>query len=128
MSGCFPGSANPNSKFSDSDILEIRAQWVTGLLSGKEIADKWGVCTTTIYSICRGESYPQDGYSHVGIKDRFTIKGERHPAHKLTEPDVLKIRKMLSEGVTQKRIAELFGVAQCTVSEIKLYKKWRHLP
>lgn len=54
--------------------------------------------------------------------------GEKSPVAKLTETDVLDIRRRsLSETEFQKDIAREYGVKQSRVSMIKTGKTWRHL-
>ena len=46
---------------------------------------------------------------------------------KLTEGKVRRIKKSLRRGVTQKVIAERFGVTRGTISSINNGKTWRHV-
>lgn len=48
--------------------------------------------------------------------------GENHGCHKLTWDDVHEIRK---KELSQKELAKKFGVAQCTISAIQLFKLWK---
>lgn len=52
--------------------------------------------------------------------------GEENGASKLLEVDVRSIRRLLAQGLTQRSIADRFGVTQGAVSDIKLGKNWRH--
>lgn len=59
------------------------------------------------------------------MKDRDRqARGERHSQVKLTEAAVIEIRALLAEGALQRSIAERFGIAQATVSNIKSGKSW----
>ena len=53
-------------------------------------------------------------------------KGERLGS-KLTEPDVVEIRRLRSQGMLQREIAERFAVTQETVSLIVLGRRWAHV-
>lgn len=53
--------------------------------------------------------------------------GEDAPNAKLTERDVLQIRKRVAAGEFQKRIAKEYGVNPSNVSAIKRRLTWRHL-
>ena len=46
---------------------------------------------------------------------------------KLKNADILEIRKMLSDGVAQRRIAERFSVAQSQIGAVKRGKTWSHV-
>jgi len=60
------------------------------------------------------------------LKDKY--KGENHPRSKLTEKGIVKIKILLEEGnLTQKEIAEKFGISQTTISDIKTGKRWKHI-
>lgn len=50
--------------------------------------------------------------------------GEAHPMRKLTAKQVQQIK---AEKGTQTEIAKKYGIAQCTVSEIKRGKSWKCL-
>lgn len=54
-------------------------------------------------------------------------KGSERPSAKLTEEDVREIRKRLYAGETTCRLAEEYGVSQSVISEIKNWKKWKHV-
>lgn len=53
--------------------------------------------------------------------------GERQPLSKLTAEDVLKIRKLHSEGVKQRELARAFKVAPQTISALITRRTWKHV-
>lgn len=53
--------------------------------------------------------------------------GENNPSAKLTEADVLDIRKWYKEGMKQREIAKIKSIACQSVSGIVNYKKWKHV-
>lgn len=53
--------------------------------------------------------------------------GARHHMAKLTDADVLQIRRMSEEGTPLRDIAEAFGVCKLNVRSIVLRKTWRHI-
>jgi hypothetical protein len=56
------------------------------------------------------------------------IVGERCCTAILTDADVLNIRRRLQQGEKQSRIAAEYGVKQCTISNVRTGKHWKHLP
>lgn len=54
-------------------------------------------------------------------------KGSKHPSAKLTEEQVLLIRKRLEAGEMQINLAKEFNVHKCTISMIKRRENWRHI-
>jgi hypothetical protein len=61
------------------------------------------------------------------IKYPLVFLGEANPMAKLTSEDVLKIRKIYSEGIGPKKISELFDLSPKYVGEIVSRKRWKHL-
>jgi hypothetical protein len=57
----------------------------------------------------------------------FLRKGEKHPCSKLTEIQVLKIKKDIISGEKQSSIATRYGIDQRHVSDIKNEITWKHL-
>jgi len=55
------------------------------------------------------------------------VQGERIGSAKLTESDIRSIRRLRSEGLSQRAIGEKFGVAQAHISKILLGVWWRHV-
>lgn len=53
--------------------------------------------------------------------------GERNGNRKLCSSDVLKIRKLLRRGTSQRNIGKMFGVAQSQIQLIAAGKAWRHV-
>ncbi len=55
-------------------------------------------------------------------------RGEDNPQAKLSVDQVVEIREMRDQGVTQRVVAQRFGISQTLVRHIMLGKAWRHLP
>ena len=60
-------------------------------------------------------------------KGRLKVKGEDNPAAKLTEEQVVEIRKLAGTGLTQRAIGKRFGVCQYTVRMIVIGRNWKHV-
>ena len=58
----------------------------------------------------------------------FLKQGSKNPSAKLTEYDIPKIRKLLSEGKTLRSIGKQFNVEHCQINEIKQGRHWKHVP
>jgi HNH endonuclease len=54
-------------------------------------------------------------------------KGEKHLAAKLHDTDIPQIRSLLDAGVSQRKIADQFGVNPSQISRIAAGVRWRHL-
>lgn len=58
----------------------------------------------------------------------YVKKGSTHHKSKLTEADVLEIKRLLQKGeLSQPKIGERFGVSRQTINHIKLGYTWAHV-
>jgi Autographiviridae endonuclease len=55
------------------------------------------------------------------------VKGSRVKHAKLTESDVLEIRREVAAGTCQRRLAERFGVSPSSINVIVRRRRWRHV-
>lgn len=117
------GSNRPNSKISESDVVEILEMLQNGV-SSKEIANKFSIGVGQISSIKRNRTW-----KHVARKFEFPLCiGEQHFLSKLTNLDVVEIHNLLENGkCSQYEIAKKFNVAQSVISRIKTGARWAHL-
>ena len=78
-----------------------------------------------------GENHPQYGKKHTEEhKAKLSIvnSGETASNAKLTESDVLEIRRLYATGdYTQKELSIKFNVNQQTISKIILRKLWKYI-
>lgn len=54
-------------------------------------------------------------------------RGERNSSAKLTEPEVVEIKRLISEGVGQRILGERFGVGTSTIAHIATNRTWAHV-
>jgi hypothetical protein len=71
---------------------------------------------------------PKENITHA-IKNGLSadLKGHKNGNSKLKESDVIGIRKMSSNNIPQKKIAEKYNISVPTVSEIANRKTWKHI-
>lgn len=83
-------------------------------------------CDKTIHTV---ETYIKRGPA-LGSKRPSTSAaayGERNAASVLTANDVLRLRKMATDGMLQKDIAVVFGIRPSYVSRIVNRHAWKHI-
>jgi hypothetical protein len=54
-------------------------------------------------------------------------RGSNHHKSKLTEEDVVEIKKRLEQGETQASLARYYGVSQPSIRDIKSGRSWSHI-
>lgn len=55
------------------------------------------------------------------------VSGEKIVQSKLKTEQVIKIKKLLAQNISNKKIAESFNINHCTVSDIKNNKTWKQV-
>lgn len=61
------------------------------------------------------------------VKKKTGAEGSNNGSSKLTEEDVLAIRKLASENVSSKEIAEQFNISRGNCNSIIARKYWKHI-
>lgn len=119
-----PGVLNGHAKLTEADVLDIRRLHSQGVSCGR-LGAMFGVQKSNVAMIVR-----RDTWKHLpgAMPPVFDQRGERGSNAKLVEADVLEIRRLAAEGVTQKDIAARFGVTRSNVGVIANRRTWGHLP
>lgn len=60
-------------------------------------------------------------------KNNSFAKGSRVGTSKLEEKDILRIKSLIVDGLSNQEISDLFGVSRANISHIRLGKSWRHV-
>ena len=92
-------------------VPKLRQERAEGA-SLKELATKYHYAPGTIWSICRGLMYAKCGGP---IAEKRNLK--------LTDDDIINIRRRVANGEMQRRLAEEYGVHESTISIIKTGKR-----
>lgn len=97
-----------------------------------EIPDDLLVCHTCDNRACVNVEHlflgtPQDNMTDMVNKGR-SLFGERNPTNKLTEADVMNIRRLYYDGQSAKLIAKKYHTTPSYLYNIVWGKVWTHLP
>lgn len=57
----------------------------------------------------------------------YAVRGEQQGLSKLTNAQVLEIRRLAAQGISQYVIKDIFGVTQANVSAIVRRETWKHI-
>jgi len=117
-------------RYNEKSVYSHRFSW---LLAGHTIPEGLCVCHAP-HSICghRNCVNPQHlrvdtiaANNHVKIADGTSNRGTKNPKNKLTEEQVLEIRRRCTENKT--RLGEEFGVSRFAIGNIINKKRWAWL-
>lgn len=130
---CSVKERSGNMKLGNADVLEIRQMALNGCNYG-DIAERFRVNRDTIWLIVEGlnrKHVPMLTEEQVAyIRSKKTKRmpiGSKHANAKLTEADVIEIRRRYSNGEHQTKIAKFFGIHQGNVHYIIARKTWTHI-
>lgn len=124
------GKDNLNTKQSKEEVELMLSEYTPGITSQKEIAKKYGVSQAQISIILNKKNRTKDVETPEYIFNPNTkiVYGEKHGAAKLTEEQVLEIRReYLTKTATQQALAIKYGVTQTLISAIVLRQIWKHI-
>lgn len=124
------GESNPNTDFTEPEIIALRLDYVAGLPINT-ILRRYGCTKAAFHDYVGGRSW-----AHIlgenGCPTLPELKSENRrrtkSAAKLTEDDVRAIRQRLERGDMGKDIAADFGIHKATISDIKNRKIWADIP
>lgn len=115
------GEANNQCVLDETKVREIRALCAAGV-PYVEVADRFGVTQSNVSAIARRASWKwlDEGAAKL-VRSRY------HAHSKITEADVLEMRRMFSEGLRICEIAKSYGVTASNISHIVRRKSWTHI-
>lgn len=118
------GVAHGKAKLTGDQVLQIRHLYAAGNITHEELGRQFGVAGGTIASILTGKKWKHVG----GPISRIDMHGETNKTSKLTEADVLEIRRRYAAGgIYQRQLAEEYGVEQSNIGFIVRRKTWTHI-
>ncbi len=113
-----------HGKVTADDAVVIRQRFANGE-SGSALATEYGVKYGAIRAIAAGENYPNAGGPLV---KRGQAKGEQHCRAKVTQADVVEIRRAYNaKEMSHLQLAVRYGVNPSTIGAIVSNKTWRHV-
>jgi plasmid maintenance system antidote protein VapI len=118
---------SPTVKISMDIANSIRKDYLTGNFEQKNLCEKYGVSIKTISDVIRNKRWinPDYIYKKITVNLGKNFKTGNLPWQKLNKENVEEIRTLISNGVKDRKIAELFGVSRRAITKIKLNETWR---
>lgn len=115
-------SRNGNTILTEVDVAEILSLRESGLFC-RQIAERFGVKTVTIYALCEGRNW-KGCYRPTAKASRL---GERAGNVKITAAVALTIRGLRASGLTIRECAERTDVSESLATSVIYRKSWKHL-
>lgn len=118
ISALMTGSAHPQSSLTEGDVRQIREEYVGRRGQVSELAKRYSTAISTMSSIVRGHTW-----THVP----GTAPTQGKSRVRLTEKDVLEIRRRRSAGETLLRIADDYDTSASNILSICSRKSWANV-
>lgn len=120
------GSKNHMAVLSEDDVTKIKELYTVNKVKQSDLAKQFNVCKQTINNILHGKVWSQV-IGDDEIKIHSSKQGENNSQSKLTENDVITIKKSLIEGVSQYELAKRFNISRTVITNIQRGKHWNHV-
>jgi DNA-binding CsgD family transcriptional regulator len=104
------------TKLNEKEVIEIKLLLKEGKLTREEISKVYNVSSSLITQIKQGKRWGDVGEDLSNLCK-----------HILNEDIVIKIKKLLKNGISRKEIAEMFKVNIDTIHRIAQGKTWKHV-
>jgi hypothetical protein len=117
-----PGEEHAMAKLTDSAVRDIHRRVREGEWQA-QVAEDYGVCVETVEFIVRGRTW-----RHLGLRPLPRRRGSDKPGAKLTEEQVVEMRRRAARGEKGAVLASEFGVGRTTVFNIIKRNRWAHVP
>jgi DNA-binding MarR family transcriptional regulator len=118
-----------NSDLSEEDILHIVELYDIHKWTQKEIGEKFQISQVQVGRILRRECFKhveRKIFPGVVIKSR-TMVGSSHKNSKVSDEQVLEIRRLWSEGVSKGELSRRYSLDRKTVSDMVERRTWKHI-
>jgi hypothetical protein len=119
-------------KLDEATVREIREAFEAGSTQ-PELAKRYDISNGLLVPLLTGRIW-----SHVPVVPRDERRwakrvvgggsGEQCPTHKLTEREVIEIRKRVRAGESMYSIGPKYGVSQATIADAVHRRTWKHVP
>ena len=116
------GTYATNSKLNDDLLREIYELRMFGYTC-VEIAEKYDIDVNAIYKATGSKNW-----KHLNKPDHIKHRGSTHYNTKLSDSDVLDIRRLRRSGLSYIDLGKRYSMSPGTICNICLGRSWKHLP
>lgn len=110
-------------KLTEDEVMEIKKMLINNV-PRKDIIQRFDINKQTLSRIERNKCH---SHVHVDGWDEYLNKRNGIKRNKLTDDDVVQIKKLLIQGVSQEEIAKKFNVKRATIGNISRNANWKHV-
>jgi hypothetical protein len=117
----------------DGKKIEVRSHRRSFEIFKGHIPEEMQVCHSCDNPSCCNPDHLWLGTAKENTQDSFkkgrrpTLEKRARAAGKLTEEEVIEMRKMYKDGSSQRDLQDLFGISQSQTQGILSYRYWKHI-
>jgi hypothetical protein len=121
------GERQWKASLRDADVPDIHEEYAAGE-SRTAIARRRGVSNRVIEDVLNGQTYRNSQPAVPAANRPPERAGEANGNARLTEADVLEIRRLWATGqYTKAALARRYGVGRKAISDVVERRKWKHI-
>lgn len=125
------GEGSSSASLSQEEVDELRKIYLTNKYTQAELAEMFGIGMSAVHFALHNKSYKSDNWDVDRMRycaKKNNPKGEGHGMAKLTESEVLQIRRLYKRGLyTQDELGRMFKVTGTQIGRIVRLQGWKHL-
>lgn len=124
------GENHSQAKLTQKDVDKIILLLEQNKLSFQDIANKFHVSRSTICMINTGKTWCNKNLNYPIRKEFFNLKGENNASAKITDEEVLEIRKLQSQGYSVSNLPKKYSnkLGKSSLYNIFNGTTFKHLP
>lgn len=132
INGTHRGSKHHNTNLTENLVAKIKGLLLQGR-SSKFIINEYKLTKMIVSHIKSGRSWSHVQPNLINNVNEHTnppnivLRGSQHPSSKLTELQVIEIKKLILDGIPIANIARQFNVTWGTIKSIKIGSTWSHI-
>lgn len=105
----------------------VALTFISEMPEGKEVNHKDGNKHNNHYSNLEYITHKENCQHSFDVLGRVAAKGEDCNSSKLTDANILEIRRLSNEGLSQRSIGDLLGVSHVTIGHVLRGRTWKHV-
>lgn len=128
------GQTNGKAKLTEADVIHIRKLYFTTDINTEELAKLFHVTSPQTSNIINYKSwrhlrdYYENHSQNIKRKRSSMYSGEKNYMSKLTDAQILEIRKIYNEGnYGCRKLAKIFGTTKSNILNIIHRRTWSHI-
>ena len=125
------GEGSSSASLTQDEVDDLRKIYLTNKYTQNDLAKMFSIGKSAVHEALHNKTYKDDTWDTDHMHDcakENNPKGEGHGMHKLTESEVLQIRRLYARGLyTYDELGVIYCVTGTCIGYVVRMKTWRHI-